>query len=57
VCLWLLLVPPAVGTGWRYLSAFGSLLFVLAVVARLLTSPLTMSRGQLPGAWAGEKVG
>jgi NADH-quinone oxidoreductase subunit H len=57
VCLWLLLVPPAVGTGWRYLSAFGSLLFVLAVVARLLTSPLTMPRGQLPGAWAGEKVG
>ena len=57
VCVWMLLVPAAVGVGWRFLSAFACLLFVIGVIFRLLTSPVAMPRGQLPGAWAGEKVG
>jgi NADH-quinone oxidoreductase subunit H len=53
VCLWELYVPSAVGTVWRFASAFVCLLFVLGLVVRLLTAPLTMPRGELPGAWAG----
>lgn len=53
VCVWELFVPSAVELGWRYVSAGACALFVLGLVARLLTAPLTMARGQLPGAWAG----
>jgi NADH-quinone oxidoreductase subunit H len=53
VCVWELYVPAAVETGWRYLSAFGCLLFIVGLIFRLLTAPLTMPRGELPGAWAG----
>jgi NADH-quinone oxidoreductase subunit H len=53
VCVWELYVPAAAETVWRYVSAFGCLLFILGLTFRLLTSPLTMPRGELPGAWAG----
>jgi NADH-quinone oxidoreductase subunit H len=53
VCLWELYVPSAVGIVWRYASAFVCLFFVLGLIVRLLTAPLTMPRGELPGAWAG----
>jgi NADH-quinone oxidoreductase subunit H len=53
VCVWELYVPSAVGSVWRYASAFVCVTFFLGLVFRLLTSPLTMPRGELPGAWAG----
>jgi NADH-quinone oxidoreductase subunit H len=53
VCLWELFVPSVIETGWRYLSAFACAAFLLGLAVRLLTSPLTMPRGELPGAWAG----
>ena len=53
VCVWELYVPSAVGTVWRYASAFGCLAVVVGLAVRLLTAPLTMPRGELPGAWAG----
>lgn len=53
VCVWGLYVPASVGTVWRYASAFVCLAFVVGLVVRLLTAPLTMPRGELPGAWAG----
>jgi NADH-quinone oxidoreductase subunit H len=53
VCVWELAVPSVVELGWRYLSAAVCALFVLGLVFRLLTAPLTMPRGELPGAWAG----
>jgi NADH-quinone oxidoreductase subunit H len=53
VCVWMLYVPARVTTVWQYLSAFGCLAFVVLLVIRLLTAPLTMPRGELPGAWAG----
>jgi hypothetical protein len=53
VCVWELFVPSGVERGWRYLSAAVCALFMLGLVVRLLTAPLTMQRGQLPGAWAG----
>ena len=53
VCLWELYVPAAVGSVWRYASAFGCVAFVLGLAFRLLTAPLSMPRGELPGAWAG----
>ena len=53
VCVWELYVPASVGTVWRYASAFVCLAFVVGLVIRLLTAPLTMPRGELPGAWAG----
>jgi len=37
----------------RWLGIVGCLLFVVGLIARLLTAPLTMPRGELPGAWAG----
>ncbi len=57
VCVWMLFVPAVVGAGWRYLSAFGSLGFLVILFLRLATSPLTMPRGELPGVWAGEQTG
>ena len=53
VCVWELYVPSAVESVWRYVSAFGGLAFVLGLAIRLLTAPLSMPRGELPGAWAG----
>jgi NADH-quinone oxidoreductase subunit H len=53
VCLWELFVPSVVGLAWRYVSGFACAAFVVGLVVRLLTSPLTMPRGELPGAWAG----
>jgi NADH-quinone oxidoreductase subunit H len=53
VCLWQLFVPPVVGIAWRYVSAILCAAFVGGLIVRLLTSPLTMPRGELPGAWAG----
>jgi NADH-quinone oxidoreductase subunit H len=56
VCLWVLYVPNAVETGWRYVSAFVCAALALGVIGRVLTSPLTMPRGELPGTWAGERT-
>lgn len=53
VCLWELFVPSVVGLAWRYISAFACAAFVVGLIFRLLTSPLTMPRGELAGAWAG----
>jgi NADH-quinone oxidoreductase subunit H len=53
VCVWELYVPASVETVWRYASAFVCLAFMAGLVVRLLTAPLTMPRGELPGAWAG----
>ena len=52
VCLWLLLVPPGVATAVKFVLAFGSAGFVLAVFASLFRMrPMSAPRGQLPGAW------
>ena len=56
VCLWELYVPNSVETVWRYVSAFVCAAFALGVIGRVLTSPLTMPRGELPGTWAGEQT-
>jgi NADH-quinone oxidoreductase subunit H len=53
VCAWMLYVPAEVTTVWQYVSAFGCLGFVVLLATRLLTAPLPMPRGELPGAWAG----
>jgi NADH-quinone oxidoreductase subunit H len=53
VCLWELFVPSVVEAIWRYVSAFACAAFLLGLTVRLLTSPLTMPGGELPGAWAG----
>ena len=53
VCVWELFVPNAVEAGWRYLSAFVSAALLIGLMFRLLTAPLTMPRGELPGAWQG----
>lgn len=53
VCLWELFVPSVVALAWRYISAFACAAFVVGLIFRLLTSPLTMPKGELPGAWAG----
>jgi NADH-quinone oxidoreductase subunit H len=53
VCLWELFVPNTIETGWRYLSAFACTAFLVGLVFRLLTAPMSMPRGQLPGAWQG----
>jgi NADH-quinone oxidoreductase subunit H len=53
VCLWMLIVPASVTMVWRYISAFGCLAFMLFVGWKVLTSPLTTKRGELPGAWEG----
>lgn len=53
VCLWELSVPSVVGIVWRYASANVCAALIVGLIGRLLTSPLTMPRGELPGAWAG----
>jgi len=53
VCLWQLLAPPWLGTTWKMICAFGSLGFVLLVIGRVCTTPLTTAKGTLPGAWEG----
>jgi len=54
VCLWQLTVPAAVGAIWKFTAAFGSVAFVLYVMVKVMTRPLSAPRGTLPGAWAGE---
>lgn len=56
VCLWQLLVPSVVGSVWRFASAFGCLTLIVMVVGRILTKPLSMARGTLPGAWEGQET-
>jgi NADH-quinone oxidoreductase subunit H len=53
VCVWVLFMPAVVGTVWRYGSAFACLAFVVGLTIRMLTAPMSMPRGKLPGAWAG----
>jgi NADH-quinone oxidoreductase subunit H len=54
VCAWQLFVPAAVGAGVRYVLAFGSAAFVLAVVisAFALRGAGTAPAGELAGVWA-----
>lgn len=54
VCLWMLIVPASVTMIWRFVSAFGSIAFILIVAGKIVTSPLATKRGELPGAWEGE---
>ena len=53
VCLWQLLTPAAVSAVWKYVASFGSLAFMLGVIGRLLTRPLSAPSGTLPGSWEG----
>jgi len=53
VCTWELFAPDWLGLGWRYLCSIGCVLAIVALVLRLLTAPLSMPKGELPGAWAG----
>jgi len=53
VCLWELYVPSSVEAVWQVACALACAAFVLALIVRLLTSPLPGPRGELPGAWAG----
>jgi NADH-quinone oxidoreductase subunit H len=57
VCVWLLVVPPAVGTAVRFVLALGSAAAVLAVVAGLLAPRGGAPSGGLAGAWEKEPVG
>lgn len=54
VCIWELFVPNVVEDIWRVGCAILSGLFVIGLILRVLTAPLTMKRGELPGAWLGE---
>ncbi len=55
VCLWLLLVPPAVAVMVRYALALGTAAFLVLLVLSLFRPPSGMQapRNQLPGAWDG----
>jgi NADH-quinone oxidoreductase subunit H len=54
VCLWELLIPAGVAMVVKYVLAFGSLVFVLAVLVSVFRAPpMSAPRGQLPGAWDG----
>jgi NADH-quinone oxidoreductase subunit H len=53
VCLWELFVPDVVGKAWRIGSAVAVAGSILVLIVRLLTAPLPMPRGELPGVWAG----
>jgi len=54
VCLWQLLVPNLLAAIWKFTAAFGCIAFIVGVVVKLLTRPLSAPRGELPGAWDGE---
>lgn len=56
VCLWQLLVPSVVGTIWRFGSAFTCLGLIVLVLGRILTKPLSMAKGTLPGAWQDQET-
>lgn len=54
VCLWLLLVPPAVAAVVRDVLAVGTAGLLVTLIASLFRRPpMTAPRGQLPGAWEG----
>jgi NADH-quinone oxidoreductase subunit H len=53
VCLWELFVPNVVEKVWRVGSAIAVAVFLLSLIVRLLTAPMPMARGELPGVWAG----
>jgi len=53
VCLWELFVPDVIENVWRIASAVTVAGALLILVIRLLTAPLPMPRGELPGVWAG----
>lgn len=55
VCLWLLLVPPAVAVAVRYALALGTAAFLVLLLLSLFRPPSGMQapRNQLPGAWDG----
>src|SRR4029450_3722674 len=52
VCLWELFVPDVVENVWRVGSAVAVAGSLLILVVRLLTAPMPMPRGELPGVWA-----
>lgn len=56
VCLWELLVPPAVATAVRFVLALGTVAGVSLVLVKLFTSPLTTPPGELAGVWSGVKT-
>ncbi len=51
VCLWELTVPSTVAQVVKYVLAFGSLGFLVLVIASLFRGTPPAPRGQLPGAW------
>jgi NADH-quinone oxidoreductase subunit H len=55
VCLWLLLVPPAVAVIVKYVLAIGTVSSLAVVLGSLLVKapPMSAPAGQLPGSWAG----
>jgi NADH-quinone oxidoreductase subunit H len=58
VCVWLLLVPPAVGVVVRYVLAVGTACGLVVVFgsAFLRPPPMAAPAGQLPGVWAGRST-
>jgi NADH-quinone oxidoreductase subunit H len=55
VCVWLLLVPPAVSVAVRYVLAVGTACGLAVVFGSALfkAPPMSAPAGQLPGVWAG----
>jgi NADH-quinone oxidoreductase subunit H len=57
VCTWMLLAPGWLTISTRYVLGFGSLAFVLVVIASVFRSPPEGAPpGQLPGVWAGRET-
>jgi NADH-quinone oxidoreductase subunit H len=56
VCVWELYAPKWLELGWRVACSSGSLVCLLAVAFRLITSPLDTPRGTLSGAWSGQTL-
>ena len=54
--LWLLLAPGWLEKSFQILSSAGSVLFIVMVLFRVLTSPLTTPKGTLPGVWSGREI-
>ncbi len=54
VCVWLLVVPPGLAEGTRYLLGFGSAAIILVVGASLFRGSNDSPGGGLPGAWLGK---
>jgi NADH-quinone oxidoreductase subunit H len=55
VCLWLLLVPPAMQVIVQYVLSIGTLSVLAVVVGSVFVKapPMSAPAGQLPGVWAG----